>query len=82
MEARKYNLRDRESIKILKRYEASVTISDEPMTYTEAITEENADKWKLADNWKSRKRQSIKPHKKITWTLVSLPKDHDLIGCK
>jgi len=50
-------------------------VFNEPMTYVEAIMGENANK--------SAIKEELNAHKKNnTWTLVPLPKDRNLIGCK
>jgi len=69
-------LRDRKTLKAPVRFDACqvaidiacATIYDEPQTYKEAVTDENAKKW---NNAMKNEIDSLNKHE--TWTLVPLP---------
>lgn len=59
------------------RYEANVADLDEPVTYEEAVTCDQAKFWKQAID------EELHSHtKNSTWSLVPLPKGRRVIGCK
>ena len=71
-QAAAYNLRNRELLKPPNR-----TTFDEPTAFTEAITGENADRWKTVIS------EKLEAHaKNNTWTLVQPPKNGNIIKCK
>lgn len=70
-------LRDRSLFKPLQRYEANLIELDEPTSYEEAVTGEDAENWKKAIN------EELKAHElNGTWTLQDLPKNKKTIESK
>lgn len=57
--------------------ELNIVINGEPSNYNEAISCQEKDNWMLA---MEEEIESLIKNK--TWTLVNLPKDKNLIGCK
>lgn len=73
----KYNLRNRDSIKLPSRYETCFTLFNEPISYQEAVSGEQS------MNWKSAIQEELRAHEKnYTWTIISKPPDCNPIGCK
>jgi len=70
-------LRDRKSIKPPDRYQANLVEYDEPSSYEEAITTEDADDWKRAID------EELQVHElNGTWTFENLPEGRKTIGSK
>lgn len=71
------NLRDRSKIKIPERYEANFIEFVEPLTYEEAISRQEGEKWKEAIE------EELAAHdKNQTWRMESLPHNRTTVGCK
>jgi len=70
-------LRNSKSIKPPNRYQANLVEYDEPSSYEEAITTEDADDWKRAIN------EELQAHElNGTWTFENLPEGNKTIASK
>lgn len=73
----RYNLRDRSSLKKTEKYEACLTMFNEPKSFQEAISGENSKEWKSAI------QEELDAHSKNeTWTIIKKPHDCEPIGYK
>lgn len=74
---KKYELRNRNDIKVPSRYSACLASYVEPNTYSEAMQSENSIKWKEAIIEEFKAHEMNK-----TWELSYLPTSKKLVGCK